>query len=705
MNIRSVVSVSCAISLFSMPGLISAQAQGVKDGSPAPVEAQTSAPADDVPAGFSDTVVANVTQPTGLAFTPDGRMLVISKPGELRVVDDAGQAPVVLDLKPRVCSVKELGLVGLAVDPQFATNHFIYLYYTDHGGGTCTDQGGTRLENRVGRFVLGDDNNVSMASEKVIVDHIESPAANHIAGDLEFGADGYLYISVGDGGCSIGGNGDCGPLNTNSQRMNLPQGKILRVSRNGLPAATNPFISAAGARRCTNPAGVSAGTGPCKEIFASGFRNPFRFARKPGTNSFYVNDVGLHTWEEINRLAKGRNYGWNVREGHCVRDSATNCGPAAPYTNPIFDYQHTPDCRSITGGAFVPKGLWPDFDGAYLFADYACGKIWRLDQLRGGGFERSRFMTGLGGPVHLQFGPYGDTKALYYLAMNTSTVHRVAEADANTAPVARFSYTPNGTNVTFDGAASSDPDSGDSVQQWTWDFGDGGAPLTTNDPTVTHNYATEGEFDVSLTVRDESGLASVPTTKAVHSGEHLPTIAITSPRLTDRFRVGQEVTVSAEASDVEGQDQLSEVSWTVERRHANHTHPFMSGESGSSISLTYPAPEDLAAAADSELIAYATVTDSSGLSATASQALRPRKVILRFATTPEGGRVVVGGQRLRTPAAVTSWAHHRVPVRAPDQRIGGVPHVFRSWSDGKPRNHTITTPFEHTKYVAAFRRR
>jgi glucose/arabinose dehydrogenase len=187
---------------------------------------------------------------------------------------------------------------------------------------------------RVSRFVLGDDDSIAGTSEKVLVDHIASPRGHHIAGDLEFGADGYLYISVGDGVCSLVQRTHCGPTNDNSQRPRLVLGKILRVTRDGLPAPTNPYATTPGSRRCTRPAGVPPGTGPCKEIFASGFRNPFRFARKPGTNLFYVNDVGQDTWEEVNRLRRGRNYGWNVREGHCRRASTHRLRTRGPVHHP-----------------------------------------------------------------------------------------------------------------------------------------------------------------------------------------------------------------------------------------------------------------------------------------------------------------------------------------------------------------------------------
>ena len=436
-----------------------------------------------------------------------------------------------------------------------------------------------------------------------------------------------------------------------------------------------------------------------------GFRNPFRFARMPGTSTFYVNDVGSHTWEEVNRLARGKNYGWNVREGLCQRDSTSGCGTVAGYTNPIHAYQHTAECRSITGGAFVPDGLWPGFDGAYLYADYSCGRIFKLVESSPGKFTRSRFMTGIGGPVQLRFGPHGDSQALYYLNLHDAGIHRVEMVDTNTAPVAEFSYVPDGTAVSLSGAASADPDSGDNVVSWRWDFGDGQTTVT-DVPEVTHTYAAEGPFDVTLTVTDSRGLESAPVTRTVHSGEHPPAVTITTPDPAARFAVGQRFTLSATATDPEdGNLAGTSISWTIRRQHANHFHPFRGPEAGESLTDIYPEPEDLEAAADSWLTVSATATDSNGLQTTVSQNLLPDKVGLRFATRPQGGRVAIEGLRVKTPTVVVSWARHAIPVGAPTQRIDGRRHVFQRWSDGKPREHVIVTPRLDRTYIAYFRRR
>ena len=197
-------------------------------------------PAAAAPVAFSDTVVTTVAAPTAMAWTPDGRMLVAQDGGQLRVVRD-GQllATPALNLTSRICSGGERGLLGVGVDPRFATNRFVYLYWTHNAHGYCGQEGPDTPENRVTRYTLGDNSVVVAGSERVLVDHIPSERINHNAGDLNFGADQLLYISVGDGGCVLDDSTRCGPLNTNSRRLDIPNGKILRVTRaGGVPTRT-----------------------------------------------------------------------------------------------------------------------------------------------------------------------------------------------------------------------------------------------------------------------------------------------------------------------------------------------------------------------------------------------------------------------------------------------------------------------------------
>lgn len=384
-----------------------------------------------VPAPFTDELVTALASPTAIAFTPDGRMLVTTQGGTVRVVHNGTLlGPVALDISGKLCSNSERGLLGAAVDPAFAANGFVFLYYSFKTSPACDSS----TVNRVSRFVMT-NNTISSTSETVLIDNIPSPAGNHNAGDLQFGKDGNLYVSVGDGGCDYPGGtpSGCAGNNDAARDPHVLVGKILRIDRNGGIPAGNPFTGERTAR--CNVTGRTTEGWRCQETFASGLRNPFRMAFDPNAagTRFFINDVGQQTWEEIDEGQAGADYGWNVREGHCANGSTANCGPPpSGMTNPIFDYGRSDGCGTITGGAFVPNGVWPAaYQGKYLFADYVCGRIFRLDPNGSGGYTRVDFATGLGGgsAVHLAFGPWNNnTQALYYTTYERGgEVRRIAQ--------------------------------------------------------------------------------------------------------------------------------------------------------------------------------------------------------------------------------------------------------------------------------------
>jgi glucose/arabinose dehydrogenase len=364
-----------------------------------------------------------------LAWTPDGRMLIATKPGRLRVAS-GGQllaAPAV-DLTTQTCRNFERGMLGVAVDPAFTTNHFVYLLWTHRTGSTCPTLSLSSPENRISRFTLGADSKVVPGSQKVIADHIPSFTGTHNAGDIAFGTDGLIYATLGDNGCQMDVPANCQGANQNSRRLDVLVGKLIRIKKDGTIPASNPYATVAGHRRCSAPAGVPAGTGPCAETYASGFRNPFRFAIQPGTGKPWVNDVGENTWEEVDRVAAGADYGWPTCEGaHPQGGTAAEPCPDPLLSDPLLEYDHSAGCRSITGAAFVPVGTFGSHAGSYLYSDYICRAI----------FERrpdgtvSTFASGLasGGPVSMAFGPGAATgaQALYYVTQaNGGEVHRVA---------------------------------------------------------------------------------------------------------------------------------------------------------------------------------------------------------------------------------------------------------------------------------------
>jgi glucose/arabinose dehydrogenase len=310
-------------------------------------------------------------------------------------------------------------LLGVAVDPAFASNRYIYVFYTYNKFGVCAQDTPQSPVNRVARFTLPPSNVIDPATERILIDNVPSPHGSHNGGDLQFGKDGYLYVSIGDGDCDYATPTNCQALNDAARDQHILLGKILRITKTGGIPASNPFVGTDSAR--CNLTGRTDPGKKCQETFAWGLRNPFRIAFDPNATGtrFFINDVGQNTWEEINTGKAGADYGWNIREGRCVLGSTTQCGaPPAGMTNPTYAYNHDQTgCSSITGGAFVPNGVWPAaYTGAYLYGDYVCGKIVRLTRASNGSYVASDFASGLGSrsAVAMRFGPSGQTQALYY---------------------------------------------------------------------------------------------------------------------------------------------------------------------------------------------------------------------------------------------------------------------------------------------------
>ncbi|HSF42941.1 MAG TPA: PQQ-dependent sugar dehydrogenase [Thermoanaerobaculia bacterium] len=690
-----------------------------------------------LPPGFTNELVASVPLPTAMAFLPDGRLLVSAQTGGLYIVrPDGTLVPgFALDFRNRVCSNRERGLVGIGVDPEFEANRFIYLYYTQKNAGSCP--AGEHLTpsfpvNRLSRFVLPPGKDViDPASEKILLNNIPSVGGYHNSGDIHFGPDGYLYVSVGDGGCDYAGNSGCQNLNDAARDSHIVLGKILRITRDGGIPPDNPYQGAQ-TESCAATARTKAGW-KCRETFASGLRNPFRFSFDPNSSEprFFINDVGGNAVEEINEGGRGLDYGWNCREGNGVQSTRGACSPAPTgVTPPVFGYAHRTkipwstgagwpngvapaNCHAVTGSAFVPDGVWPGFDGVYLFSDFVCGGIFAL-RPAGERYVASDFVTALGAnsAVALLFGPESaEGRALYYTTYaEGGQIRRIryTGGSGNHAPTATLAATPLGgplpLTVTFNATGSQDPDAGDTVT-YGWDFGDGTAAERTSQPTVQHTYTKAGTFTATLRVRDNHGAVSVPATAQISPGNTPPVPEILTPTPGQLFTVGENVVLSGRAQDAEdGPFAGARLSWTVLLHHNNdHTHPYLGPVSGNNRKLIAPPPEDLFAAPQSRLEIRLTATDSQGLSATVSQFFEPKRVQLTFQTNPAGLQLLVGGVGITGPATVTSWEGYAFPVDAlPLQIVGGQVNVFQSWSDGGAATHTITTPPGGATYTANF---
>jgi glucose/arabinose dehydrogenase len=304
--------------------------------------------------------------------TSNSRQFVVEQGGRIRVIaNGVVQATDFLDLRGAITSGGERGLLGMAVAPDYASSRRFYVNFTDLAGNTV-----------IARF-LASVSNPAVADSSSRFDlqwpsglkYIQQPYANHNAGNLAFGPDGYLYIALGDGGS---GND---PENRAQNPAEL-LGKVLRIDVNVpltnligyVVPSTNPFVSG-------GPAGV------LKEIWSFGLRNPWRYSfdmpSRGGTGALIIADVGQGAWEEIDYEPagrSGRNYGWRVREGAHpnIASPAPVYNPPSGLTDPIWEYSHSVG-QSITGG-FVYRGsaLPSSFRGRYFFADYVQGRVWSV---------------------------------------------------------------------------------------------------------------------------------------------------------------------------------------------------------------------------------------------------------------------------------------------------------------------------------------
>jgi uncharacterized repeat protein (TIGR03806 family) len=294
------------------------------------------------------------TQPVQLTHAPDGtdRIFVVEQGGKIRVFPNGSPAGATDFLTLTGITVGgEEGLLGLAFHPDYASNGFFYVYYSMPNPRRSV----------IARYHVSGDPNVADPASARIVTEIAQPYSNHNGGQLAFGPDGYLYVSLGDGGSA-------GDPENRAQNMSEVLGKILRIDVDhtdpGLGYAIppdNPFVGQAGARG---------------EIWALGMRNPWRMSFDRLTHALWAGDVGQGSWEEIDLIERGSNYGWRRMEGNACYNPSTNCD-TGNLTRPLAAYGHDQGCAVV--GGFVYRGSrLPEIYGAYIYGDYCSGNIWAL---------------------------------------------------------------------------------------------------------------------------------------------------------------------------------------------------------------------------------------------------------------------------------------------------------------------------------------
>jgi PKD repeat protein len=585
--------------------------------------------------------------------------------------------------------------------------------------------------------------------EQVLIEDWCQQYPSHSVGAMEFGADGALYATGGDGasfnfadwgqdGAPLNPCGD--PPGGVGATLTPPTAEGGALRSQDLRTAGDPVTldgavirvdPATGAALPTNP--LVANPDPnAKRIIAYGLRNPFRFTFRPGTNELWLGDVGWNTWEEINRIpsttdAAVENFGWPCYEGvgrQSGYDGAnlsiceTLYGQAGAVTGPYHAYNHSnrvvegetcpTGSSSIAGMQFefsAAANSYPaEYDGALFFADYSRDCIWMMpkgaDSRPVPGQVRT-FVAGAANPVNLETGPGGD---LFYVDFDGGTIRRIRYFSTNQPPTAVAQATPTTgaapLTVSFNGTGSSDPDPGD-TPAYAWDLDGDGAFDDASTAQATYTYTAQGTYAATLRVTDSHG-ASDTDTVPIAVGNTPPTPTIATPAAGTTWKVGDVISFSGSATDQQdGTLPASGLSWSLVIQHCPsncHQHPIQ----------TFPGASGSFTAPDHEYPSYLeltlTATDSGGLTGTRTMRLDPRAVVLSFQTTPGGLKLAVNGTESTATftRTVIVGSTNTVSAISPQPK-GGQSYSFASWSDGGAQTHTIVAPATAATYTARFR--
>lgn len=377
-------------------------------------------------------IVGGLSQPTDITHAGDSRLFVTEKVGRIRIVQGGALLPTpFLDLVGRVADgdgTVETGLLGLTFHPNYQSNGYFYVNYTVSNP----------LRTRIARFTVTGNANVADPNSELVLLEFAQPFTNHNGGQLQFGADGYLYIASGDGGSS-------GDPNNNGQSSSVLLGKLLRIDVNGT-AGNGPDCDTSGSTNYRIPPGnpfANGDGGACDEIWATGLRNPWRFSFDRLTGDMWLADVGQNRFEEIDFAAGGNNgganYGWRCYEGNTTYNT-TGCQAASSYAAPLYVYNRNQGDCSVTGGYVYRGQAYPNLNGHYFFSDF-CNKTLRSISGAPDNVVVTAWSTNGGGSSPITFGQ--DQNGELYVGYFSGEIYQITGLSVpNTA-----TPTPTATNT------------------------------------------------------------------------------------------------------------------------------------------------------------------------------------------------------------------------------------------------------------------
>jgi glucose/arabinose dehydrogenase len=635
-----------------------------------------------LPGGFAENQVASgMSSPTAMAIHPDGRIFVCQQGGSLRVIknDTLLSTPFVT---MSVNSSGERGLLGVAIDPEYDTNRFIYIYHTTSG---------SPIHNRVVRLRASSTNqDVSDGTQTVLFDLPSlSSATNHNGGALHFGLDGKLYIAVGENA-----NG------SNAQSLNTTLGKILRINKefsgtSGVPSipSDNPFFNST--------------SGNNRAIWARGLRNPFTFGVQPGTGRIHINDVGQNTWEEVNHGQAGRNYGWPACEGPHNNSQGTCDNPSSGFTAPIFAYTQGSSNCAIVGAAFYNPptvqfgSVWLN---RYFYGDFCGGFIRFLNP--SGYTSSSPFATGISSLVDIAISPSGH---LYYLARGGGALFKVRSTTTCVEP--SISDQPDSISRTVGQTATFSVVAGGTTPlTFQWQRADAATPTTfvnitgATSSTLSFTAQASDDGDRFRVMVDNAcsgpALASAVATLTVTAAGI--TADITTPGAGTHYVGGQTINFAGVGRDANGNPlPASTMTWRVDFHHEDHTHPHVPDTTG--ISSGSFAAADRGETSTVVFYRIHLTVNANGQTAADFVDVLPTVVQLTVATNPSGLQVTIDGQPAAAPRTVSSVVGvFRTIGTSTPQTLNGTTWTFTSWSDGGALDHEFRTPTANTTFTATF---
>lgn len=624
-----------------------------------------------LPSGFTETTIApSLSYPTDMEFAPDGRIFVTNLGGYVHIIKNGVKLGTPF-LHVDVSGGGERGLESVLLDPGFASNGYVYIYYTAPS---------PTVHNRISRFQADPANpDVVLAnSETVLLDLDDlSSSQLHNGGSMAFGPDGKLYVTTGENANSA-----------NAQSLTTLLGKVLRLNKDGTIPTDNPFYNTT--------------TGRNRAIWALGFRNPFKLHFQPGTGRMFIHDVGSYLYEEINQGIAGGNYGWPTCEGAC--------SPANPnFTDPFFYYAHgssdTQGC-SVTGGTFYNPGAsqFPSsYVGKYFFTDYCNGWIRVLDPATG---TATNFGSGLLWPVELETGPDG---SLYYLSLGdenqaggTGALYRISFTGTQ-AP--QIGQQPNDQTVSVGGTARFEVRaSGDQPLSYQWQRNGVDIAGATASVYSFSAAASDNGAQFRSIVSNSAGSVTSRAATLTVTGNQPPVASITAPAQGTTYKAGDTIAFSGSGTDPEdGTLPASAFTWQIDFHHDTHTHPFMTPTSGmTSGQFTIPTTGETSANVWYRI--YLTVKDSAGTTTTVYREIFPQTSTITLATNPTGLNLTLDGNPVSAPYSVEGVVGFVRTLGAPAQQGGSsVVYDFQSWSDGGARTHDISTAATDQTYTADYR--